>query len=134
MNQKSITAAVNPNSSENLPLNRYGFVSFLGGVFTAVIASLPVQVAEEVSLAFRTAKISVSVATLEAYAKSGTLAPKLRSFLLVLKAEAQEQFKKILRDPHRIDFVRRSQFLNLPTGALFLTKLGNLIQPETTSP
>lgn len=132
MNQKSLTAVVNPNSIGNLPLNRRWFVSLLGGLFTVGIASLPVQAAEEVSLTFGNAKISVSVAALEAYAESGTLDPKLRSFLLVLNAEDQQQFKNVLLDPHKIDSVMLSQFLNSPTGALFLNKLGNMIQAETT--
>ncbi len=130
MTQKSITTVVNSNSQRNFTFTKRGLVSLIGGFFTTLIAAFPVQAAEDVSLTFGNAKITVSVEALEAYANSGTVDPKLRSFLLILNGEDQEQFKNVLLDPHKIDSVMLSQFLNSRTGDIFLRKLGNIIQAE----
>ncbi len=130
MNQRLFPTIPQFNLTSNLLFNQRRIVSLLGGVFALAMTSFPVQAAEKVSLAFGQAKISVSVKALETYAKSGTIEPELKSFLLLLNSEDQQQFKNVLLDKHQIDSVMVSQFLNSPTGALFLNKLGDIIESE----
>lgn len=133
MNQHTLAITAPSSLTLNLSLNRRRIVSLLGGLFALAFSSVPVQAAENVSLALGQAKISVSVQALENYAQSGTIAPELKSFLLLLNQEDQNQFKTVLLDQHQLDPIMISQFLNSPTGTLFLNKLGDIIQSETDS-
>ncbi|WP_413166065.1 alpha/beta hydrolase [Capilliphycus salinus ALCB114379] len=97
----------------------------------SLLSALPTQAAERVYLSFASANVSVSVEALEIYAKEGKIQDsELQNYLLLLSADDQEQFRNLLLDSYKFDPLMVSQFLNSPTGQIFLEKLGDLIQAK----
>ncbi|NJK39074.1 MAG: alpha/beta hydrolase [Oscillatoriales cyanobacterium SM2_3_0] len=102
------------------------------GVLSSVCCCFPGLAAERVYLSFLSANISVSVQSLEDYVDQNVVSPELESYLLLLSAEDQAQFRTVLQDALKVDPLIVSQFLYSPTGEIFLQKLGDLIQAQSS--
>ncbi|MGL5083111.1 MAG: alpha/beta hydrolase [Microcoleaceae cyanobacterium] len=102
------------------------------GIASSVCLSFPAQAAERVYLSFVSANVSVSVQSLEDYVNQGRVSPELEGYLLLLSASDQEQFRSILQDTVRVDPAVISQFLYSPTGEMFLQRIGDLIQAQSS--
>ena len=96
----------------------------------AVLFSLPTQAAETVFVSLGVLEISVSVESLEQYAREGTITPELGSYTRYLNAEQKEKLKEILTLPAELDTVAISQFLYSPQGETILRQFGEIIDTK----
>jgi predicted dienelactone hydrolase len=124
-----------PKNSKGKPTERFLFRYFVKsgilGILAALFSILPTNAAERVYLSFASANVSVSVKALEVYAKEGIVNDaELQRYLLLLSLEDQQQFRNLLLESYKFDPMMVSQFLNSPTGQIFLDKLGDLIQAK----
>jgi hypothetical protein len=124
-----------PKNSKGKPTERFLFRYFVKsgilGILAALFSILPTNAAERVYLSFASANVSVSVKALEVYAKEGIVNDaELQRYLLLLSLEDQQQFRNLLLESYKFDPLMVSQFLNSPTGEIFLDKLGDLIQAK----
>lgn len=121
-----------------LPANRPGRSRFRThslslGILATLILTPSARAAERIDLSYGRANISVSVEALETYARSGKIDEELASYLLLLKPEDREQFRAVLLDSYPFNPVMVSQFLNSPTGEIFLRRLGDLIRTQSAN-
>jgi predicted dienelactone hydrolase len=119
-----------------LPAHAGSIPSKIQGVVLGIVAiacsALPSQAAERVYLSYASAKISVSVQALEAYARQQETHPELDSYLLLLSPADQQEFRDVLDDSVHLDPLIVDRFFHSPTGEWVLEKLGDLIQAQST--
>ncbi len=104
--------------------------AFLLGLFAAGMTALPLKAAEEIEFVYTPLVFSVSVASLETFAKEGKIDANLRRFLARATPEAREQFREALLTKIDIDPVLLSRFFNSVMGADMLSRLGKGITIE----
>ena len=98
--------------------------AFLLGLFAAGMTALPLKAAEEIEFVYTPLVFSVSVASLETFAKEGKIDANLKRFLARATPEAREQFREALLTKIDIDPVLLSRFFNTVMGADMLSRLG----------
>jgi predicted dienelactone hydrolase len=104
--------------------------AFLLGLFAATMTALPLKAAEEVEFVYTPLVFSVSVASLETFAKEGKIDANLKQFLARVTPEAREQFREALLTKIDINPVLLSRFFNSVMGADMLSRLGKGITIE----
>ncbi|MCE2662341.1 MAG: alpha/beta hydrolase, partial [Microcystis sp. 53602_E8] len=104
--------------------------AFLLGLFAAGMTALPLKAAEEIEFVYTPLVFSVSVASLETFAKEGKIDANLKRFLARATPEAREQFREALLTKIDIDPVLLSRFFNSVMGADMLSRLGKGITIE----
>ena len=98
--------------------------AFLLGLFAAGMTALPLKAAEEIEFVYTPLVFSVSVASLETFAKEGKIDANLKRFLARATPEAREQFREALLTKIDIDPILLSRFFNSVMGADMLSRLG----------
>ena len=104
--------------------------AFILGLFAATMTALPLKAAEEVEFVYTPLVFSVSVASLETFAKEGKIDANLKQFLARVTPEAREQFREALLTKIDINPVLLSRFFNSVMGADMLSRLGKGITIE----
>ena len=104
--------------------------AFLLGLFATTMTALPLKAAEEVEFVYTPLVFSVSVASLETFAKEGKIDANLKQFLARVTPEAREQFREALLTKIDINPVLLSRFFNSVMGADMLSRLGKGITIE----
>ena len=104
--------------------------AFLLGLFAAGMTALPLKAAEEIEFVYTPLVFSVSVASLETFAKEGKIDANLKRFLARATPEAREQFREALLTKIDIDPILLSRFFNSVMGADMLSRLGKGITIE----
>ena len=104
--------------------------AFLLGLFAATMTALPLKAAEEIEFVYTPLVFSVSVASLENFAKEGKIDANLKRFLSRATPEAREKFREALLTKIDIDPILLSRFFNSVMGADMLSRLGKGITIE----
>ncbi|NCR00446.1 MAG: alpha/beta hydrolase [Microcystis aeruginosa L211-101] len=104
--------------------------AFLLGLFAVGMTALPLKAAEEIEFVYTPLVFSVSVASLENFAKGGKIDANLKRFLARATPEAREQFREALLTKIDIDPILLSRFFNSVMGADMLSRLGKGITIE----
>lgn len=111
-------------------LNSVGII--LGISLLPTVASTPpTRAAERVNVAYEILERSISVNSLEAYAKKGTVTPDLAPYIQYIPAEQQQRLRQILLKRVDLRPVAVSQFLYTPQAEILLQRLGQVIQTES---
>ncbi|WP_425428916.1 alpha/beta hydrolase [Aphanothece hegewaldii] len=92
--------------------------------------SLPVKAAEQIYLTYGPIYWSVKIASLETFAKDGTINQDLRTYLRGTTPEQQAQFREALLKRVDINPVMLSRFFNTEIGEDILTRIGKGITIE----
>lgn len=105
-------------------LKTLGFIAFN----LAILLTLPARSAEKIILRYGPLEFSLKRESLEAYAKEGTIAPDLKSFVSRLDAKGQEGLRNILLAKADVDAIAVSQFFYSTQGEAILEVAGKLVQ------
>ncbi|MCY7276410.1 MAG: alpha/beta hydrolase [Phormidesmis sp. CAN_BIN44] len=97
----------------------------------AVLLTRPALSAERLYLSYGVLERSISVAALEAYAKTGALDSDLRVYAQYADAKQLADLRKALVVRADLTPIAVSQFLYTPQGEILLRRLGQVIQPES---
>lgn len=95
-----------------------------------LLCSLPVQAAENVYVSLGLLEISVSVESLEKYAREGKISQELAAYTRYLTEGQKQQLKEVLTIPADLDTVAIAQFLYSPQGEAILRQLGEIIDTK----
>lgn len=104
--------------------------AFLLGILSAGITAFPIKAAEEIEFVYTPLVFSVSVASLETFAKEGKIDADLKTFLARATPEEREKFREALLRKIDIDPILLSRFFNSVMGADMLYRLGKGITVE----
>ncbi|MDJ0546745.1 MAG: alpha/beta hydrolase, partial [Microcystis sp. M53601_WE4] len=104
--------------------------AFLLSLFAVGMTALPLKAAEEIEFVYTPLVFSVSVASLENFAKEGKIDANLKRFLARTTPEAREKFREALLTKIDIDPILLSRFFNSVMGADMLYRLGKGITIE----
>ena len=97
----------------------------------AALLTRPALSAERLYLSYGVLERSISVAALEAYAKTGELDSDLRVYSQYVDAQRLAALRKALVVRADVTPIAVSQFLYTPQGEILLRRLGQVIQPES---
>ena len=97
----------------------------------AALLTRPALSAERLYLSYGVLERSISVAALEAYAKTGELDSDLRVYSQYADAQRLAALQKALVIRADVTPIAVSQFLYTPQGEILLRRLGQVIQPES---
>jgi predicted dienelactone hydrolase len=100
------------------------------GLLCSFATSLPVRAAEQIYLTYGPVYWPVKVASLETFAKDGTINKDLRVYLGSTTPEQQTQFREALLKRVDINPVMLSRFFNTEIGEDILTRFGKGITIE----
>jgi predicted dienelactone hydrolase len=106
----------------------YSAVYAACGAAAVACTALPGKAAEKIYFSYGLLERSVSVASLETYAKDGTVNSDLAFFLNFLQPEVQNELRTVLNTSHQLSPVAVSQSLYEPMGEQVLSYVGDLIQ------
>ncbi|WP_413161656.1 alpha/beta hydrolase [Capilliphycus salinus ALCB114379] len=98
------------------------------GVLSFVLNSFPVQAAERIYIDYGSMETSVSVSTLESYAKENKIDPELSPYLNLLSLEQQEQLRQLLVMELSVNSDQVRQVFKAKMGELFFETIGEMIQ------
>lgn len=110
-------------------LCRWKEIAWVG--LSTFVAVLPVQAAEQVELSYGVLEWYVPVASLETYARTGTVDSELDFYFKFIDSEAEAQIREMLQISHEISAWELSQMLYAPIGEAMLENMGTLIQTES---
>ncbi|MEM1253968.1 MAG: alpha/beta hydrolase [Cyanobacteria bacterium P01_H01_bin.21] len=102
---------------------------FLGGVAPLALGK-PTFAADNVTVSYGVIELSVSVASLEAYAYENQIDDELAFYLDFLSEPDQAGFREILTTPLDVSAVTLSQVLYEPLGEIWLQRMGQVIQTD----
>ncbi len=109
----------------------------LGSISTAclmpVLVPRPVLGAERLTLSYGLVERSVSIDSLEQYAKTGKVDDELAAYVQYAPQERLQQLRQVLLTPIPLGVVEVSQFLYTPIGERLLENLAEVIQGENPS-
>jgi len=100
---------------------------FALGIISAILTAIPVKAAERIYFNYGTLGLSISVDSLETFAKEGTINKELEFYLQRVSAEEQAKFREVLLAKGDLNPVEVSRFFNSPMGEAFLQQMGNMI-------
>lgn len=106
---------------------RFGLQVLLG-IALIGLTLLPVKATEKIYFNYSLLEHSISVDSLESYAKEGVVNSDLEFFLNFLSPETRKEFRTALNTSYRISPVVVSQIFYEPMGEKALSYVGNLIQ------
>jgi predicted dienelactone hydrolase len=105
--------------------------SLVWGSAATLLAALPGSPAERIVFTYGQIELYLSVESLEAYAKDGTITPDLAFYLRFLKPEDIPKLRDALNASREIDPVSVSQALYSPMGETAVQNLGELFRTTT---
>lgn len=113
-------------------LGRWSLVQYLSaGLFSTVLTVvLPAQGAERVNFSYWGLERSISVASIEAYAREGRIERDLAPLIRRLGPEQRDWLRRALL-PTELSAVSMAQFLYSPQGEVLLEQLGQLVQSKS---
>ncbi|MBW4563408.1 MAG: alpha/beta hydrolase [Mojavia pulchra JT2-VF2] len=94
----------------------------------------PVMAAERIYGSYSALKLSISVTSLENYAKNGVIDDNLAVYQRYLPPKQLEELRRILLTPVKVSPVVVSQFLYTPQGEFLLRRLAETIKTKTHQP
>jgi predicted dienelactone hydrolase len=106
-------------------------LSAIGGLISTLALSHPASSAERIFLSYGVLERSISVAGLEAYARTGALDNDLYVYSQYVDAKQLATLRKALLARADLSPVAVSQFLYTQQGEILLRRLGEVIQPES---
>jgi len=98
------------------------------GAISAILTAIPVSAAEAIFFKYGPFLFSLSVDSLEIFAKEGTINRELAFYLGRISEEEQAQFREALLQRADVNPVQIHRFFNTLIGEALLTRFGNLIQ------
>jgi len=101
------------------------------GCFVSLAVAAPGQAAEKIYVTYNLLERSISVASLEAYARNGTIDEDLKAYARFASPDVLEQLREVLLTRAELSPVAISQFLYSPQGEVLLRRLGQVIQSES---
>jgi predicted dienelactone hydrolase len=93
-----------------------------------------VMAAERIYASYSALEISISVNTLENYAKTGLIDDELTAYQQYLPLSQFQELRRILLSPVKVSPVVVSQFLYTPQGELLLRRLAQAIKTKSRQP
>lgn len=102
---------------------------FIACTLPALTANRAVS-AERLKLSFGIVERSISVDSLETYAKTGQINDELAAYFKYVPEESKGQLREALLAPIELDAVEVSQFLYSPIGETLLESLSQVVQSE----
>jgi len=106
------------------------FLSGILGTVTSLLMAGSAQATQQVYISLGLMEFSVSVSSLESYAKEGTITRELAAYRHYLTPQQQEQFRELLTTGSDLDAVAIAQFLYSPQGKTLLKQLGEIIDTK----
>jgi predicted dienelactone hydrolase len=100
------------------------------GILPVILATKPAFAADHIYFSYGAFERSVSIQSLETYAKTGSIEGDLTAYTRYATPDQLEQLREILLTRADINPVAVSQFLYTAQGEVLLEQLGNLIQTE----
>ena len=110
------------------------------GLLSGIVASLPVQAADEIYLDYGPFGRVIPASSIEAFAEDGTVDDELAPFIDAIPSERQPDFQRVLSTPLELlssgipeqvsDPFILSQWLYSPIGESVLARVGRLIQTK----
>ncbi|WP_427162509.1 alpha/beta hydrolase [Aliinostoc sp. HNIBRCY26] len=88
--------------------------------------------AERVFTSYSGLELSISVASLETYAQTGTVNAELAVYQQYLSPKQFQELRQILSNPIKVSPAMLSQFLHTSQGEFLLRRLGEVLQSRTT--
>jgi predicted dienelactone hydrolase len=102
-------------------------------ILCTLASAIPVWAAEKLYLTYGPLKLSVSVASLETFAKEGKINKDLEFYLRNATPQQQAQFRKALLERADLDPLVVARFFNTEIGEDILSKIGKFITIERGS-
>ncbi|MGA9379385.1 MAG: alpha/beta hydrolase, partial [Phormidium sp.] len=111
----------------------FNWIGILLGIslLTTMGSTFPVRSAERVQVSLDILERTISVNSLEAYAKRGIVNKDLAPYIQYIKPEQQAQLRRILLKRLEIRPIAVSQFFSTPQAEILLRRLGQVIQTES---
>lgn len=100
---------------------------FTLGILSAILTAIPVNAAERIRFNYGTLALSISLDSLETFAKEGIINNELRFYMRRVSPEEQEKFRQVLLGTVDVSPVQVSRFFRSSIGESFLSQAGNLI-------
>ncbi len=95
-----------------------------------ILLCLPTQAAERVYVSLGLLEISVSVESLEKYAREGMVSEELSAYTRYLNEKQREQLREVLTASAQLNTIAIAQFLYSPQGEAILKQLGSIMDTK----
>ncbi|NJO76574.1 MAG: alpha/beta hydrolase [Leptolyngbyaceae cyanobacterium RM1_406_9] len=99
-------------------------------VLPAVLVASPASAAERIYFSYGIIERSISIDSLETYARQGTIEADLEAYTRYASPEQLEQLRTLLQAEAELSPVAIAQFLYTDQGEILLRRLGEIIQTE----
>lgn len=109
-------------------------LSSLGWLLPNAVMTPSSLAAERIYFSYGAIERTISVASLEAYAKEGKIDDDLATYAEYVSAQRLIQLQRVLQARIQLSPVAVSQFLYTPVGETLLQRLGEVIQTEARQP
>jgi len=109
---------------------RHPFGLLLSGLVSMVLLTSPVKAAETIYLIYDPLRTSVSIDSLEVFAKSGQINQDIAPYLRGIGEQQRAVLRRTLQQSPGIDPVLLSRFFKTEIGEEILTRLGNIFRVE----
>ncbi len=100
------------------------------GVFFLPLAAFPAQSAERITLSYGILQRSISIDSLEAYARTGEVDEELEVYIENVSPAQVAQLRQVLQTPITLSPVEVTQFLYTPIGEQLLERISTLIRTD----
>ena len=101
-----------------------------GSLLLPAVATQPAAAAERIYVSYGSIERSISVDTLETYARTGTINDDLAAYAQYADPKQLQDLREVLLTPIQLSPTAISQFLYTPQGEALLSRLGQVIQTE----
>lgn len=111
----------------------FNWIGILLGIslLTTMGSTFPARSAERVQVSLDILERTISVNSLEAYAKRGVINQDLAPYIKYINPQQQAQLRRILLKRLEVRSIAVSQFFNTPQAEILLRRLGQVIQTES---
>lgn len=109
---------------------RLGLIGVLGLLLTTSVA-IQAKAAERIFARYSVLERSISVNSLEVYAKEGRYTDDLQTYTRFFKQEQLEQLRGGLLTPVELDSLTIAQFLYTPIGERLLKRVSEVVKPRS---
>ncbi|HIK55523.1 MAG TPA: alpha/beta hydrolase [Synechococcales cyanobacterium M55_K2018_004] len=108
--------------------------SLLLGVLSTLLTATSSGAAERLRLSFGPLEQSISVASIQRYARSGEISSDLRIYARYIPPEQRAELRRFLNTRIELGPVAVSQFLYTPQGEILLRRLSEVVRTESNLP
>lgn len=109
-------------------LNQFSLLFFISGIVFNFFTATPTIAAEKITLSWGLLKFSLSVKSLETFARSGEVEPELNFFIDKIKPEQKQKLQNFLQAEYEVKPVTVARLAYTSVGTKLLKNLGNIIQ------